>query len=44
MTDIAIEWVCWRAIADVAYHRRLDMLCGGSLLEKYPTLRQVLGV
>ena len=31
MTDIAIEWVCWRAIADVAYHRRLDMVCGGSM-------------
>lgn len=41
MTDIGIELVCWRAIADVAYQRRLDMVCGGSLLEKYPSLWQV---
>ena len=36
--------MCLRAIADVAYQRQLDMVCGGSFLEKYPTLRQVLGV
>ena len=25
----------------MAYQRRLDMVCGGSLLEKYPSLWQV---
>ena len=44
MADIAIEWVYRRAIADVAYHRRLYMIYDGSFLEKFPSLRQLLEV